>query len=582
MNNTVSHPGALDLLVYLRAGQVWLAKQHQIWLAGDLKKASAERFHGALAEWDALERVFRCAGYTGCIWGIDKQCPRDSPVMCDGCLADTEPPDTDQAIQSGLISLVDPDLSEGERLPVPVDPPVYSEPKPLARPEPVPDYVITPEMTDAIDRLSHSNVFVTGRAGTGKSTLLKKFYAQTDQSVAVVAPTGVAALNAGGVTLHSFFGFHAGILADEAAKKHPRNRDLYQTLDTLIIDEASMVRADLLDCVDAFLRKFGPQPGQPFGGVAIGLFGDPYQLEPVVKPEDAEVMAAYRTPYFFSAESYAAAGFASVNLVKPFRQADGGFLRALDVVRDGSASQADLALLNRRVQENVTLTQVRESGATLLTTHNKRAASINEAILDSLPGISHVYHADITGDFKANQFPTEATLALKPGAKVMLLTNQMPLWVNGTVATVTDLSEYSVQVELPSGDKVNVDRHEWESVRFESRGGKLYRVPVGAFGQLPLRLAWAATVHKSQGLTLDHGIVDIGRGVFAAGQLSVALSRIRTLDGLTITPRPIVAKDILVNSAVREFMSSSAPQVEPPGSVSQLAMAGILGGTRGH
>ena len=276
-------------------------------------------------------------------------------------------------------------------------------------------------------------------------------------------------------------------------------------------------------------------------------------------------MRRYVSPHFFSADAYAEADFTTTNLVKPFRQRDDSFLRALDAVRDGSAGPADLELFSRRVDPAVSPAYVRESDATLLTTHNQQADRMNRIILDSLPGQDQVFHATMDGDFPPSRYPTAASLPLKPGAKVMLLTNNMPQWVNGTVATVREIDgQRGVSVVLPSGGEAFVDEHTWDQVRYDTAQGQIVRVPVGTFRQLPLRLAWAVTIHKAQGLTLDRGIVDLGRGIFAPGQLYVGLSRIRELEGLTLTPRPIQAADMRVDGAVREFMRTSPQMAGAP------------------
>lgn len=424
------------------------------------------------------------------------------------------------------------------------------------RPEPIPDFETTPEMAQVFDKLGKSNLFITGRAGTGKSTLLKQYHATASGQIAVVAPTGVAALNAGGATIHSFFKFRWGITLDDVANTYPRDPALYRNLECLVIDEVSMVRADVLDCVDAFLRKHGPEPGRPFGGVAVGLVGDPYQLPPVVTSSESMAMRGYSTPHFFSANAYREGGFETVNLLKPFRQRDTEFLRSLDVLRDGTATLDDLAVFGGRVRPDVSAAHLRDADSTLLTTHNDQAACMNQSILDSLPGPATAFQATVEGYFPPSRFPTVPRLHLKPGARVMLLINNMPTWVNGTVAVVDAIEDLGVSVKLPNGSIAYVEEHTWDQVEYQTHGGRLIRVPVGTFRQLPLRLAWAVTIHKAQGLTLDRGIVDLGRGVFAAGQLYVAVSRFRELEGLTLTPRPIQAADIRVDRAVHAFMQN--------------------------
>jgi ATP-dependent DNA helicase PIF1 len=419
----------------------------------------------------------------------------------------------------------------------------------------------TEEMRDVWARLGNSNVFVTGKAGTGKSTLLQAFCDATSKNVVKVAPTGVAALNIGGATIHSFFRFKPGIQLGEAALVVPKKKEVYESLEVLVIDEISMVRADLLDCVDAFLQNHGPYPGEPFGGVALACFGDPYQLPPVVTRYDQVLVKGYETHHFFGAHCYR--GIRTVELTKAFRQADEDFLRVLDGVRDGSIGAEGLELFNCRVDRENSLDYIRDSDTTALTTLNVECNRINDGILASLPGPRHVFQAYQEGQFPEDRTPTQADLALKVGARVMLLVNNPPHWVNGTVGTVVRIypgSGGGMVVRLPNGREAFVESYTWEQYRYEVIDGRIYQVTVGSFTQLPVRLAWAVTIHKAQGLTLDRGIIHLGRELFAEGQLYVALSRVRTLAGLTLTPRTVRPSDIRVDPAVRQFMQSAAPE----------------------
>lgn len=439
----------------------------------------------------------------------------------------------------------------------------------MSRPDPIPDFQLTPEIEAIWPLLGESNMLLTGKAGTGKTTVSKQFEASTDKQVAVVAFTGAAALNAGGMTIHSFFQFGVDITPEDAAKKRPKNPELFWTLQCLIIDEASMVRADLLDCIDAFLRKNGPKRGQPFGGVKILLVGDPYQLEPVVTDEDDPLLRHYETPYFFGATSYQeaggifGAGFTVKELTHPFRQQEAGFLNALDGIRDGSATGEDLELLNSRVhriQEERMITYLRDEGITMLTTRRNQTATTNSNVLETLDGEEHEYKARWDGYYASvyeDRRPADSRLILKKGARVMLLINHERGWVNGTVATVTELEPNHVWIETPEGKSLEVSRGVWEHHHYEVVEAKLDRIVDGYFQQIPLRLAWAATTHKSQGLTLDRAIVSLERRPFAYGQLYVALSRLRTLEGLSLT-RNIQASDIMVSPAVQQFMAEWA------------------------
>lgn len=444
----------------------------------------------------------------------------------------------------------------------------------MARPAPVPGFVMTPEMAVIWDRLGRDNIYLTGRAGTGKSTLIHQYHAITEHQVAIVAPTGTAALNAGGVTIHSLFRFKPGIQPEEAAQLRPTDPELFKALECLVIDEASMIRADLLDCVEAFLHRNGPLPGQLFGGVAVMLVGDLYQLEPVSPSHESLLLRHYSSPFFFSSSAYQEAssfdrgGFANVQLTHPFRQREVHFLRALDGVRDGSVTPEQLALINGRVRAMSTssiMAYLRDADATMLTTHRDQVRDWNQKMLDALPGKPETFAARISGNFPSEQFPTEENLVLKEGAKVMLLRNNIPHWVNGTIARATEINRYGVGVELPGGHRALVEKDIWEHYHYELVEGKVERVPDGNFIQLPLRLAWASTIHKAQGFNLDRALVNLTREPFACGQLYVALSRLRTLEGLTLS-RPVQRADIKVAPAVQQFMAEwfNTPGTYPP------------------
>lgn len=412
----------------------------------------------------------------------------------------------------------------------------------------------TTEMRAAWDRLGRDNVFIPGRAGTGKSTLLQEFCKATDRKVVKLAPTGVAALNIGGSTVHSFFQFKPGIQPSEAALAEVKNPELYRSLEYLIIDETSMVRADHLDCIDAFLRVHGPHPGEPFGGVGLAFFGDPYQLPPVVTSDERVLLGPYRgRRHFFAARAYS--NIPMVELTQVFRQTDQDFLRVLDGVRDGTVTSDELKIFDSRVQPEVSADYIRDSGSTVLMARKSSVRKFNADILASLPGLEHVFGAVVSGHFPEEAEPTDLELCLKEGARVMLLTNNLPHWVNGTVGTVTYVVPgFGVVVRLPSGAEEFIESHTWTHYRYTTADGRIEQVPAGEFTQLPMKLAWAVTVHKAQGLTLDCAVVDERYEMFDAGQLYVALSRVRTLEGLILTPRNVRMGDILVDPAVRRFM----------------------------
>ena len=426
-------------------------------------------------------------------------------------------------------------------MPVPTNDPFADDPF-SPSPGAQPAIVLTRELRHALELLEHSAepLFITGAAGTGKSTLLQHFRRTTRKNVAVLAPTGVAAINVGGETIHSFFRFRPDITVDRVHRVRGGLRELYRHLDMVIIDEVSMVRADLLDCVARALELNGPQPGELFGGVRLVFFGDLYQLPPVVRPDEEELFRTYYpSPYFFSAHCLTGVHVRWVELTEGFRQRDDAFLRILNAIRDGEVTEEHLALLNSRVVPDAD--PLAFSDYVFLTTINARAAQINTEQLRRLPGPLHTFHAEVTGEFQPSADPTERVLQLKEGARVMLLNNDPEgRWVNGTMATVRRIlpDAEEITVALPDGSEERVERHQWDLFRFELEDGVLRPVSVGQFAQLPVRLAWAITIHKSQGLTLDRVVLDLSRPTFAHGQLYVALSRVRSLDDLVLT-RPV-------------------------------------------
>lgn len=412
---------------------------------------------------------------------------------------------------------------------------------------------------------SRKNVFITGRAGTGKSTLLEYFRATTDKEVAVLAPTGVAAVNVRGQTIHSFFRFKPDITPAKVKKiKKKSDLNLYRNLDAVVIDEISMARADLLDCVDRFLRLNGKEADRPFGGLPMIFIGDLYQLPPVVTSREAAAFRGeYASPYFFDAAVLRDPEFAMefIELEKVYRQKDDDFIALLNAIRNNTATDKELEALNRRVRPG--FHPPSQESYIHLTTTNARAREINERRLTDLKGKERRYHGEMTGDFDAHALPADLDLALKTGAQVMLLNNDSTgRWVNGTIGAVTEIvrgtdgDPDTVVVDIPGQGEVPVGPNQWDLFRFvwDEGARTLDSEVVGSFTQYPLKLAWAVTIHKSQGKTFDRVVVDLERPTFAPGQLYVALSRCTTLDGMVLT-RPLRKRDILIDYRVVKFVT---------------------------
>jgi len=395
------------------------------------------------------------------------------------------------------------------------------------------------------------NVFLTGRAGSGKTTLLGEILAERPERTVVLAPTGLTAVNAGGQTLHSFFGFPPRLL-DAGDVRKLRNQRLVKNIDLMIIDEISMVRADMLQAVDASLR-LNRSNKAPFGGVKVVLSGDLHQLPPVIEADVAPILeAAYGGGWFFRAPAFAAGAFRLAALQRVFRQEDAVFLSVLNAVRQGRIGPEHEAILSARVAartaEAASLTHV------VLTPNNAAAWRINQARLAELPGPQRSYSAELEGQFETRAFPTEDMLELKAGARVMMIRNDpQGRWVNGSLGVVVALGEKDCFVEI-EGETHRITPQAWEKFRYEmaADGASVARSVVGVFRQLPLRLAYALTIHKSQGLTLEKAHIDFDRGMFAHGQAYVALSRCRSLDGLELS-RPIRSRDLILDRSAFDF-----------------------------
>ncbi len=409
------------------------------------------------------------------------------------------------------------------------------------------------------------NLFLTGKAGTGKSTLLDYFCRTTTKQPVILASTGVAALNVKGQTIHSFFGFYVDVTPDKISKlkKPPRNSKLLKKLKMIIIDEASMVRADLMDCVATFLKKFGPHVGKPFGGVQIVLVGDLYQLPPVVTRDDQVLFdgAYYDTPYFFSAHAFRDAPLTIVELEKVYRQRDQTFIDLLNRIRNNSATHDDIDHINSRVMTESGASMDTDCAITLSTT-NAIADMINEKHLAALKGKLMQAEARMTGSFPRENYPTAPSLAYKIGAQIMMLNNDAERrWVNGSIGVIRDQCEddagdmyLEVQLQGRSGT-IEVYPYSWEVYRFGLEGSSIVSESIGSFSQYPFRLAWAITIHKSQGKTFDRVTIALGRGAFAAGQMYVALSRCTSFEGVTLLT-PARANDIRTDDRIIQFLNS--------------------------
>jgi len=403
-------------------------------------------------------------------------------------------------------------------------------------------------------REGDGHLFVTGRAGTGKSTLLRALRGAVEHEIVVLAPTGLAAVNVGGQTIHSFFGLPPRLLRSDDIRRS-RNGTVMRKLAYLVIDEVSMVRSDLMWAIDQSLRVNRGRPREPFGGVRLVLFGDLHQLPPVV--QEAEVAqfldSEFGGPFFFSVPSLReAAGTALVELTQVFRQSDETLISVLDRIRDGEADADDLAELNRRVAPIRTLGE--GDRFVILTPTNAAAQRINTTYLEALSGHAHTYEAGITGEFGSAAHPTDSALTLKAGAKVILLRNDPERrWVNGTIARISRLDDKRVFIEI-AGREHELEPVSWEQRRYayDKEQEKIVGTVAGTFKQFPVRLAWALTIHKAQGLTLDNVYIDLGRGTFAHGQAYVALSRCRSLKGLALARR-LEPRDILFDSAAMGY-----------------------------
>lgn len=427
------------------------------------------------------------------------------------------------------------------------------------------------EFQDALNLIQYTrqSVFLTGKAGTGKSTFLRYICENTKKKHVVLAPTGIAAINAGGSTMHSFFKlpFYPLLPDDpnlslqrgrihEFFKYTKPHRKLLEKLELVIIDEISMVRSDIIDAIDRILRVYSHNLREPFGGKQLLLVGDVFQLEPVVKGDEREILNRfYPTPYFFSARVFNQIDLVSIELQRVYRQTDKVFVNVLDHIRANTAGAADLQLLNTRYGTDIE--QNEEDMYITLATRRDNVDHINDRKLTELPGDPMTFQGEIAGDFPESSLPTSLELTLKPGAQIIFIKNDFERrWVNGTIGVISgfDEKEETLYVITDDGKECDVKRNSWRNIRYKYNEKKkeIEEEELGTFTQYPIRLAWAITIHKSQGLTFNRVVIDFTGGVFAGGQAYVALSRCTALEGIQLK-KPISRADIFVRPEIVTF-----------------------------
>lgn len=434
-----------------------------------------------------------------------------------------------------------------------------------------------PELRSAWEFVENTgtSIFLTGKAGTGKTTFLRTVVARSTKQMIVVAPTGVAAINAGGVTIHSFFQLDLaphipGAKVNQINKFSKEKRKIIASIDLLIIDEISMVRCDLLDAIDSVLRRYRDH-SRPFGGVQLLMIGDLAQLTPVVTPEDDAVLSQYYdTPYFFGSKALQQINYVTIQLQKIYRQADSTFVDILNHIREGHITAADFETLHKRY--NPSFIPKTEEGYIRLTTHNRKADEYNDHEMQRLNSQPFTYEAEIDGTFPEYSYPTAFYLTLKVGAQVMFIKNDVNgKYFNGKIGHVVALGEKSIQVRCVGEDEnINVGLQEWENAKYsvDPDTHEVKSEVQGVFRQYPLRLAWAITIHKSQGLTFDRAIIDAGQS-FAPGQVYVALSRCRSLEGLVIASK---INDTAIINDVRVDNYISRQEENAENSIRQLPL----------
>lgn len=406
---------------------------------------------------------------------------------------------------------------------------------------------------------SNENLVIIGPAGSGKSTLLQKFRNKSSKKVVVLSPTGRSAINIGGQTIHSFFHFPSRVLDPDLIRRQYSHafEVVARALETLVIDEVSMVRSDLLDAMDLSLRLHRGSD-LPFGGVRVILIGDPYQLPPVCTPEDRLILSAlgYNDRYFFDSNLFSGGwAYRTMSLTTVYRQKDEAFKKILLDIAKGTIVPADLEYINQRCFIH---NSGKEDGVIVLTTTRKIADSINHARLNSLPGKEFLFSATVQGDFAESDYPADRVLGLKKGALVVFIKNDPGRrWVNGTIAEVVELAENHVVVRIrTTGDRVTLSQSTWQKVKYvvDPHTSEIRELVEASFVQFPIKLAWAMTIHKSQGMTLDKVLINFGNGAFDHGQVYVALSRCREIGGMRLA-RPLYQRDLLVDRRVVDFIA---------------------------
>ncbi len=416
--------------------------------------------------------------------------------------------------------------------------------------------VITEEFKQAFELMENTNrsAYITGKAGTGKSTLLTYFRQKTKKNVIVLAPTGIAAINVEGSTIHSFFRFAPQLVEKANIQRDFTRQDLFGKIDMIVIDEISMIRADLLDGIDYSLR-LNKKNETPFGGVQMIFFGDLYQLPPVVVGKDLTdyFEEHFGGPFFFNAKVFEELNFEYIELQTIFRQKDEYFKDILNCIRENRVTSKELSLLNNRF--NPTHTYDTTNVCLTLSTTNKIADGVNLERMNNLTSKEFFYPAIITGKFDKASYPTEPKLFLKKGAQVMMLKNDsQKRWVNGTLGLISNLTGEEVIVEI-DGTNYTIEKATWEVIEYQynKEEKKIEAIVTGSFTQFPVKLAWAITIHKSQGQTFDNVVIDLGNGAFTHGQTYVALSRCTSLEGITLKTQ-IRQRDIILDPKVSRFI----------------------------